>query len=131
MIAIAKATNSRIYIHTARRDKNKIALEVIALIANYINTNTNNKVWRAYETACGKNQWIEKIWLVDVDTNDEEELNNSIESIYSIRPYRKPSYVIPTVKWYHLIYRWWFDMSAYTLKRDVHKNNPTLLYTDE
>ena len=130
MIAIANATNSRIYIHPSRRDKNQIALELLSLVADCIRTNTNNKIWRAYESTCGRNSWVEKIWVVDVDTKDDVSLQDTIKHIELIRPNRKPRKVIPTVKWYHLLYQWWFDLSKYTAKRDVHKNNPTLLYAN-
>lgn len=131
MIKIADTTGCRIYIHPARRNKNKIALQLLSYVADCISTNTNNKMWRSYETVCWRNLWEDKLWIVDVDSKNFEEYIIAKEHIAGIRPYREPAFVIPTVNWCHMIYKWWFDMSQYELKRDIHKNNPTLLYAPE
>ena len=46
MLTIANATNSRIYVHPARRSKLKVSLELLSYIADCINTDTLDRVYR-------------------------------------------------------------------------------------
>ncbi len=131
MINIAETTNSRIYMHPSRRSERKIALELLTYTADCIKYNEIGRLWRWYETVCWRDHWVEKIWVVDVDTKDAIELWETVSHILNIRPYRQPRATIETVNWYHLLYKWWFDKSQFNLDRDIHMNNPTLLsYND-
>lgn len=136
MITIAKATNSRIYVHPARRSKQKVALELLSYIADTINTNTLDRVYRAFETATGRNTGTEKMWVLDFDSRDKNLLQQHVEAIKLCKPYIDPEYILETVSWYHVIYKGGFNRIEYnkfTNKEwltmfDIHTNNPCLLY---
>ena len=130
MILLCDTMSARLYAHPARRDKSVIALELLAYVANrLVESNDCDKMWRAYESVCGRNKWIEKMWIVDVDTKDAFFVWDVIQKIESIEPYVKPYFINETVNWYHLIYNRWFNLSKFNLWIDVHKNNPTILYS--
>lgn len=131
MIKIADTTNSRIYMHPSRRSERKISLELLTYTADCIKYNEIGRLWRWYETVCGRDHWVEKIRLVDVDTKDQWIVEEVIQHIKLLRPYREPWIINETVNGYHILYRGWFDSSQYKLWWDIHKNNPTLLYYDD
>lgn len=118
----------RVYVHPARRSKFKVGLELLAYVAECFNKDTLDRLWRSYETVAGRNQWVEKRWIVDVDSKDEDVLQDTFRHILGLRPHPDPRHVHPTVNGYHIIYDRGFDLSSYKLQWDVHKNNPTLLY---
>ncbi len=128
MIKLAEATNSRVYVHPTRRSKERIALQFITYIAKCIEYEELDRMWRGYETVCGRNAGVEKMWIIDVDAKDEALLKNVIDRIKLIKPFREPYKVIPTVHGYHVIYKGGFDRSAYDLPWDIHTNNPTVIY---
>lgn len=128
MIEIAKTTHSRVYVHPARRDKKRIALQMITYVAKCIEYEEIDRLRRWYETVCGRNQGTEKMWIIDIDTKDESLLQTAIEHIEAIQPFRKPYKILPTVHGYHLIYKGGFDRSSYKLEWDIHTNNPTVIY---
>jgi hypothetical protein len=138
MVKLADCFDARIYIHPARRNKFNVWLDMLWYTADCIKTGSTERLRRAYETACWKNKWVEKIWIVDVDTKDKEILYSTAQAIAYCRPYREPYVIMPTVNWYHMLYKWWFDTEVYNkwlewsrYKRDIHKNNPTVLYAPD
>jgi hypothetical protein len=131
MIKLADCFSARIYIHPARRNKLNVWLDMLWYTADCIKTGSIERLRRAYETACWNNKWVQKIWIIDVDTKSEESIYNTIEHIKTLQPYRMPYKVMETVNGYHILYEWWFDRSGYKLKRDIHTNNPTVLYAPD
>jgi len=129
MITLCNCFLARLYVHPARRNKQKIDLELLAFVANRLaESNDCNKMRRAYESVCGRNKWVETRWIVDIDTKDQFFVWDVIQKIESIEPHVKPFFINETVSGYHLIYDRWFNLSKFNLWIDVHKNNPTLLY---
>ena len=131
MIILAEATDSRVYVHPARRDKNRISLELLSYVATRLaEANDCNKMWRAYESVCGRNKWVERMWIVDVDTKDEFVVWDTIQHIDSIG-WGTPYFINETVNWFHLIYNKGFNRSKYSLSHQIHANNPTLIYYNQ
>lgn len=131
MIELADTTKSRVYVHPARRRKDKIALELLSYVADCINYGELDRVWRWYETVCWRNHGVKKMWIVDVDSNETVEVRNAIAHIKDIQPFRVPAKIVNTVNWVHLIYEGWFDRTKYKLKWDIQTNNPTVIYSSE
>lgn len=133
MINIASVTNSRIYMHPARRSKEKVQKEMLIKIAENIHSNKHSLSW-LYNTCCWWKTYTEKLWIVDVDKkmNWEEYKKLMIHLGKDVQPYREDKVIthIKTKNWFHLITR------PFNLKEfkegypdiDVHKNNPTLIY---
>lgn len=73
--------------------------------------------------------------IVDIDTKDQKIIDETIDHIAIIRPFRRPFKMLETVDWYHAIYQWGFDRDEYYRTRihkwDVHTNNPTILYAEQ
>lgn len=134
MIIIANATGSRIYVHPARRSKAKVDLELLAYVATRLKeSNDCNKMWRAYESVCGRNKWVEKRWVVDIDSKWLWIVTSVMWVLKKIKPSLSQDdyFLVPTVKWIHLVTKKWFDLKSFEEEFpniDVHKNNPTILY---
>ena len=84
-------------------------------------------------------KWHVLLWVVDVDSKDENYLNTIIEIVNSCRGAQdiKVKHVIPTAHGYHLI-TIGFDTNQFAQQLairnldsiDIQKDNPTLLYFD-
>ena len=135
MITIANATNSRIYIHPARRSVEDIKKLMSLLIWEHIALGRHWLSW-LYRHACWFSKWTERLRIVDID--DIKGLHEKqvaaweiVLFINSLRPeWNKILLQLPTKNWWHLITKP-FDLSEFKKEYpniDVHKNNPTLLY---
>lgn len=126
MIDIANATNSRIYIHPAKRNAEKVAKEMLTCLAEHFTSWKHNLSW-LYNTACWQKVYEEKLWVVDVDNT----LNKTREIAQQIRELNPDCIVniLETINGWHIITKpfnrqiW---LAGYNI--DVHTNNPTLLY---
>lgn len=136
MIDISEITNSRIYIHPARRSKEKISKEMLRLIVENVTDWKNNLSW-IYRSACWHKTYTEKLRIVDID-NDiyemwEKDFIFKMENfINSLEPkWNKIHMKLQTLNWFHLITKP-FNLlqfkEVFRLNIDIHKNNPTLLY---
>ena len=130
MTAIADLMWCRVYVHPARRSKEQIWLRLIGYVADCVSTKTVEKLSRCYETVCWRSLWVEKRWIVDVDSKNELVIEDTVEHIKTLRPFLKDEdiFINRTVNWYHVITKKWFDLSKFDLGWDVHKNNPTVIY---
>lgn len=131
MINIAEATNSRIYIHPARRSYDQVARDMCLMIWEHIAKWWHWLSW-LYRHACGSNKWAERLWVVDVDSDNKDvfTLASLKKFIQSIKWNAEIKMVLKTINWCHLITTP-FDLQKfkeYYPSVDVHKNNPTLLY---
>lgn len=127
IIEVAEAYGARAYIHPARRDRKKIVMEMIAMCTDHLlhDKHTPNAI---YDSACGHNKWVERIWVVDVDDKDEVKLQAMIDEINAIKPTNTVQYTLPTKSGFHIITKP-FDIRDFKHEGiDIHKNNPTLLY---
>lgn len=119
---------ARCYIHPARRSNQSVAYDMIIMLWEHLKKHNHN-LSRLFDSACWHNSWVERLWIIDIDTTNIE----AVESIKHIIDERWEgiwktiySYVLPTVNWYHLITTP-FDTRILSWV-DIHKNNPTLLY---
>lgn len=128
IIDICTVTNSRLYMHPARRSKDKVRLEMLSLITENIVSNKHTLDW-LYNTACWQKTYSQSLWVVDIDdwwpTVDMVEL-----TVNSIRPFNTVQFRIKTKNWRHLITKP-FDLNEFKNNHpdiDVHKNNPTIIF---
>lgn len=132
MITLAMTFNARIYIHLARRDAKKIALEMLEDLAHCINSE-QYELSKIYTTACGRHHSKkDKLWLVDIDHNDSDKIQKVVNTIESLQPLgeTKVKLQVPTKNGIHLITSPFNSAEFKKIHPDieVHKNNPTILF---
>lgn len=137
IIKLCQIFNARAYIHPSKRDDNEIADKVLKLTTDmYLEKTYRHRMKCIYTRACGLTPMKEdKMWVVDIDTKDMDEVKRIEAIINSCRPDgSKIVTLLPTKSGYHVITRP-FDLKAFKEGGgndiDVHKNNPTLLYFEE
>jgi hypothetical protein len=134
--------NARAYIRVNVRNAERIALQTLNKITQYILTKDYKAVKGAYLSAAGEHHSDDdKKWIVDVDgvspdsaDSDHQQFRANLEQlIESLQPNGKKKIIaeIPTKNGFHLITRP-FNMEEFRkmqpLSVDVHKDNPTILY---
>lgn len=135
IIDTCERNNARAYIRLNRRSDKKIALQMLARMAQMIASEQYN-IRRLYYSIAGEYHSEEdKTWIVDIDTKDEIVVHRIAHIIdANIEPEgRKIIACIPTKNGYHLITRP-FNLQKFKKQYpmiDLHKNNPTLLYCPE
>lgn len=100
------------------------------------NTRQGIAVYDRATGACRSSNY-KKLWIVDIDSKDDEYRNRIISLINECRGTEgdRIKHIIPTVNGYHLISNG-FDRQQFSRKLalyqldqiDIHDNNPTLLY---
>tara|TARA_R110000744_G_scaffold56820_1_gene119738 strand:+ start:6319 stop:6897 length:579 start_codon:yes stop_codon:yes gene_type:complete len=127
MISLCKAVGGRIYVNPNPRSFHAIAIEVAKTCLDHIQQGTEHCVRSAFATACGKIKPLGSAWVIDLD-----DLNTEYHVQGLIERHTKVSLRVPTVNGCHLI-TYGFDLRELRAEYpevDIHKNNPTLLYTD-
>ncbi len=123
--------NARAYLRLNRRNFEKVGLQTLKKVTEYIINNDYRAIKNAYQSACGEFHSDEnKKWIVDIDDEgtDMIELQSHIDSLSPKGP--KCLEVIPTKNGCHLItnpFRLDEFRKIYP-KIDIHKDNPTILY---
>lgn len=117
--------------HPARRSKNKVKLEMLKKITENVVWNKHPISW-IYNSACGSKTYTEKLWIVDIDSNDTKEVKSIANYIdnNTLPNCNKVLLILKTLNGYHLITKP-FDLQKFLSMYDhidVHKNNPTLIY---
>ena len=128
MVDICNVTNSRLYMHPARRSKDKVKLEMLSLITENIVSNKHTLDW-LYNIACWQKTYNESLRVVDID-NWWPTIDMVAITINNIRPFNTAQFRIETKNWWHLITRP-FDLNEFKKNHpdiDVHKNNPTIIF---
>lgn len=137
--SICEKENARAYIRLNRRDSKKLAFQVLKRIADYISSGNYKAVKNAYASCSGEFSSDEdKKWIVDIDWKDWE---NRAEVDVILLPFLEElqeetgresfAKAIPTRNGVHLITRP-FNFSKFREKYpnvDVHKDNPTILFS--
>lgn len=122
---------ARAYIHVSSQNHSDVGLEMLSELANRIkNGVTNHK--NLFDSVVGKLKVNETFWIVDIDTNDSEEIFKIQLHIDSCRPFGKDKIIsiIPTKNGVHLITKK-FDVMEFKKKFpeiDIQKKNPTVLF---
>jgi hypothetical protein len=107
-----------------------VSLELMIALANKIR-NGQHKQQHLFDSVVGQVRTLEKRWIVDIDTKDEETVTRIARLVDNVRPEGpKIEGVIPTKNGYHLITSR-FDVLKFKKhypEVDIQKRNPTLLY---
>lgn len=135
MVKLADLFNARIMIRLDARNYTDVAWLMNGLVSE--NLRYNPKCFSSlYSNACGKYKGKDKLWIVDIDEedNNNQKINEIIRFINNecmdIKNNEKVKGVIPSKNGVHII------SSGFNMKQfkdrypniDVHKNNPTNLY---
>jgi hypothetical protein len=121
---------ARAYIHVQKQNHKDVSLNMLSSLAERIRDGVSNQKG-LFDSVVGQIKTQEKIWIVDIDTKDIQELRNVQVTINGCKPEGpKTKYVIPTKNGFHLITDK-FDVLEFKKQYpeiDIQKKNPTLLY---
>lgn len=124
--------NARAYIRLSRRDARDIAKKMIIELWEAFKNDSFKHLRKIYSTVVGRDKWLDKYWIIDIDEPIHEKDFNRIDEVLDyLHPTGKKIVAeIPTRNWLHLITkpfnRQWFSV---LYKYDIHTNNPTVLYS--
>ena len=134
---------ARAYIHPVPRAWKSIALRMLSNIAERIEKDEYNNLDNVFPSCAGKYSMGDPLWIVDLDKrdNDFREYISKIKSfINKVRGAEGDRVVleVPTPNGLHLITKP-FDLLSFNdvcyengvSAPDIHKNNPTILFTPE
>lgn len=124
--------NARAYIRLNVRNAEKIAMQTLKKVTDYILQKDFKAVKNAYLSACGEfHSQVPKRWIVDIDEKGGD-LQGIMNYIYECEPVgQKIETIIETKNGYHLIttpfnLQTWRKLIKNPI--DIHKDNPTILY---
>jgi hypothetical protein len=121
---------ARAYIHVQKQNHKDVSLEMMIGLAEKIKNGQHNQK-HLFDSVVGQIKTHEKRWIVDLDTQDEDEVVRMTKVINITRPEGdKIKCIIPTKNGYHFITDR-FDVSQFSNVYpdvDIQKKNPTLLF---
>ena len=121
---------ARAYIHVQKQNHKDVSLEMMMSLAERIK-NGQHIQKGLFDSVVGQIKTNEKRWIVDLDTQDEDEVVRMTKVINITRPEGdKIKCIIPTKNGYHFITDR-FDVSQFSNVYpdvDIQKKNPTLLF---
>jgi hypothetical protein len=121
---------ARAYIHVQKQNHKDVSLEMMMSLAERIK-NGQHIQKGLFDSVVGQIKTNEKRWIVDLDTQDEDEVVRMTKVINITRPEGdKVKCIIPTKNGYHFITDR-FDVLQFSNVYpdiDIVKKNPTLLY---
>ena len=121
---------ARAYIHVQKQNHKDVSLEMMMSLAERIK-NGQHIQKGLFDSVVGQIKTNEKRWIVDLDTQDEDEVVRMTKVINITRPEGdKVKCIIPTKNGYHFITDK-FDVMQFSNiypDVDIQKKNPTLLY---
>lgn len=129
---LAELFKARVYISINKQNHYDISLLMMETLAKRISSNMHNQK-NLFDSVVGSVKLKEKRWIVDLDTKNENELNEVKEFIELLLPNGSQSKIletIPTPNGYHFITTK-FDAKQFADKypqHEIKKKNPTLLY---
>lgn len=128
---LCEVFKARAYIHVQKQNHFDVSLNMLIELTERIKSgHTNQK--HLFSSVVGKIKILEKRWIIDIDTKDEDEINQILNYINEeCRPIgNKVEAIIPTREGCHLITAK-FDSLKFKEKYsniDIQKKNPTLLF---
>ena len=134
IITLCNTFRARAYIHLTKRSFKAVALLMMKGLVDRISSNQCSEIKRCFNSASGEyNSHNNKTWVVDVDNTDITEVDNIIQYIDSncLPIGIKCQTIIKTLNGFHIITAP-FNVDQFRMKYcgiDIHKNNPTNLYT--
>ena len=121
---------ARAYIHVQKQNHQDVSLSMMVALAQRIQDKNHNQK-NLFDSVVGQIQTHEKRWIVDLDTEDENEVVRMTKVINVTRPEGdKIECIIPTKNGYHFITSR-FDVQMFRNVYpdiDIQKKNPTLLF---
>jgi hypothetical protein len=128
---------ARAYIHVQKQNHRDVSLNMMVALAQRIQDG-NLEQQSLFDSVVGQLKTLEKRWIVDIDTKDEEAVTKIARLVDHLRPEGpKIEAVIPTKNGYHLITKR-FDVMTFNKMMslqgdvpDIQKKNPTLLFLPE
>lgn len=133
IVQLCEIFKARAYIHIQKQNHSDVGLEMISTISQKLK-NGQMAQQHVFDSVVGKLKTYEKRWVVDIDTKDENYINNVERVInFYLKPLddsEKVITTIPTKSGYHLITKR-FDVMEFKKNYpeiDIQKKNPTLLY---
>lgn len=125
--------NARAYIRLNKRSYEKVAFKALVKITDSIYNKDYISCTRSYDKAIGANhnQSNNKMWIIDIDTNDQELLKQIVLKLYTLQPVgNKFKSVIPSKNGFHIITNPFNlqEFSKFQYSVEIHKDNPTNLY---
>jgi hypothetical protein len=130
IIQLCEMFKARAYIHIQKQNHKDVGMNMITEIVNRIQSGQINQQ-HVFDSVVGQIKTKEKRWIVDLDTNNEDEVVRMTKVINITRPEGdKIECIIPTKNGYHFITkRFDVDMFRNVFPHvDIQKKNPTLLY---
>lgn len=128
---LCEVFKARAYIHVQKQTHKDVSLEMMVELAHRIRSN-QHKQMGLFESVVGQIKTLEKRWIVDIDTKEENYLNDIKLHIDSCQPHGKNKIIteIPTKNGVHLITEKFDVMKFKEIYPDVDivKKNPTILY---
>jgi len=125
---------ARAYIHIQKQNHRDVSLNMMVALAQRIQDG-NLEQQSLFDSVVGQLKTLEKRWIVDIDTKDEEAVTKIARLVDVLRPEGpKIEAVIPTKNGYHLITKRFDVMTFNNLMSlqgdvpDIQKKNPTLLF---
>lgn len=138
IIETCERNNARAYIRLNRRSDKKIALQMLARMAQMIASEQYNIRKLYYSIAGEYHSEEDKTWIIDIDMKPFDDFDKIEKLINGLQPTGdKLIATIPTVNGFHMItrpfnlaeFRKYMQLQGGT--PDIHKDNPTLLYYPE
>lgn len=136
IISCCNLFNARAYINLNKRSFKRVGLEAFKIITTYIVEEEYKSIRRAFNSAAGKySSDPNKKWILDFDYKPES-IDWLIELkgyLYALEPITVDKVIttIPTKNGIHVITKP-FNPKQFKIEFpdvEIHKNNPTLLYT--
>lgn len=141
MKQLCEDNHARAYFWVNPRNTTDIACECIKQYAEIIKTGNTRLGMSVFDSATGssRSNHYEKLWILDVDSKDQEYCQKILDVMNSCRGRdtsgNRLKYTIPTSQGYHFITTA-FDRNQFAQELairqitpiDIHDNNPTLLY---
>ena len=129
LIAMAEATNSRIYVNLNPKSYSDIAYEIILKLAENLRNKQPEGVTKVFDSAIGTVPSRNKIWIIDVDHDQLQQLPAIQDAIPKCRPIGSNTYIatLPTPNGAHILTRP-FEVTSMPMCLCVHKNNPTVAW---
>ncbi len=145
VVFLCEHYKARAYISCAPKSIAKLNTLILRKLADNLHTGNVINPWHVFNSACGELQGVEKRWVVDVDTKDENMLFSIERGIERLWINAHPEYLpdakaegwrvakIPTLNGTHLIVRP-FNLHEFSKRfpeTEVKKNGLTALYVPQ
>ena len=136
---LAEVFQARVGIDLNRRSYKSLGLKTVKKIISHIENGQENKIYKAYQTVCGKYaDEPKRKWILDIDEKgyeDTGELKGVLKKINPVAVENKIVAEIPSLNGVHIItspfnvkkFNEWMPFTSLP-DIDIHKRNPTNLY---